>query len=99
MSCEYRTLKIYSIYDRLKEHPELYTAFLKEKSNAKKELHEAHALRMAMLYHLAVANHFREKTFWMPCNLDFRGRAYPIPPYGSHVGTYHPLHLTTSSSK
>ncbi|CAB3979043.1 DNA-directed RNA polymerase, mitochondrial [Paramuricea clavata] len=68
------------------DHPKLYTAFLKEKSNAKKEIHEAHALRMAMVYHLSVANHFREKTFWMPCNLDFRGRAYPIPPYGSHVG-------------
>ena len=78
------------INDRLKDRPELYTAFLKEKSNAKKELHEAHALRMAMLYHLSVANHFREKTFWMPCNLDFRGRAYPIPPYGSHVGKYAP---------
>ncbi|XP_028407601.1 DNA-directed RNA polymerase, mitochondrial-like [Dendronephthya gigantea] len=78
--------KIPEFKPELNDHPELYTAFLKEKTNAKKELHEAHALRMAMLYHLSVANHVRERTFWMPCNLDFRGRAYPIPPYGSHVG-------------
>lgn len=29
------------------------------------------------LYKLSLANHFRDRTFWLPTNLDFRGRSYP----------------------
>lgn len=28
---------------------------------------------------------FRKRIFWLPHNIDFRGRVYPIPPYLSHV--------------
>lgn len=29
------------------------------------------------LYKLSLANHFRDRAFWLPTNLDFRGRTYP----------------------
>lgn len=29
------------------------------------------------LYKLSLANHFRDRAFWLPTNLDFRGRSYP----------------------
>ena len=29
---------------------------------------------------------FLADTFYLPHNLDFRGRAYPIPPHLSHIG-------------
>jgi len=41
---------------------------------------------MSALYKLSVANHFRDDVFWLPINLDFRGRVYPIPPHCAHVG-------------
>ncbi|XP_031771738.1 DNA-directed RNA polymerase, mitochondrial [Apis florea] len=39
------------------------------------------------LYKLSIANHFRNKIFWLPYNLDFRGRVYPIPPYLNHLSS------------
>lgn len=37
------------------------------------------------LYKLSLANHFRDRPFWLPHNLDFRGRTYPIPPHLTHL--------------
>ena len=28
---------------------------------------------------------FEKEIFWLPHNLDFRGRTYPIPPHLSHM--------------
>lgn len=28
---------------------------------------------------------FRDQVFWLPHNLDFRGRAYPVPPHLTHL--------------
>ena len=33
-----------------------------------------------------VAEKFRHDTFYFPYNLDFRGRAYPVPPNLNHLG-------------
>ncbi|KAH0539281.1 DNA-directed RNA polymerase, mitochondrial isoform X1 [Cotesia glomerata] len=38
-------------------------------------------------YRLSLANHFRDKIFWLPHNMDFRGRVYPVPPHLSHLGS------------
>ena len=29
---------------------------------------------------------FLDDTFYLPHNIDFRGRAYPIPPHLNHIG-------------
>ena len=58
----------------------------KKKKLQKKLHHELFALRMDLLYKLSISNHYRDKIFWIPNNLDFRGRAYPIAPHCSHIG-------------
>ena len=35
---------------------------------------------------LQVAKEFLQVPFYFPHNLDFRGRAYPIPPHLNHLG-------------
>ena len=57
-----------------------------ERRAIKKEFHELFALRMDLLYKLSVANHFRNDVLWIPNNLDFRGRIYPIAPHCCHIG-------------
>lgn len=37
------------------------------------------------LYKLSLANHYRDRAFWLPHNMDFRGRVYPIPPHLTHI--------------
>ncbi|NXP56509.1 RPOM protein, partial [Heliornis fulica] len=52
----------------------------------KKKAAEMHSLRMDALYKLSIANYVRDKVFWFPHNMDFRGRTYPCPPYFNHLG-------------
>ncbi|NXR06227.1 RPOM protein, partial [Semnornis frantzii] len=52
----------------------------------KKKAVEMHSLRMDALYKLSIANYIRDKVFWFPHNMDFRGRTYPCPPYFNHLG-------------
>ncbi|NXI58912.1 RPOM protein, partial [Chloroceryle aenea] len=52
----------------------------------KKKASEMHSLRMDALYKLSIANYIRDKVFWFPHNMDFRGRTYPCPPYFNHLG-------------
>lgn len=52
----------------------------------KKKVAEMHSLRMDALYKLSIANYVRDKVFWFPHNMDFRGRTYPCPPYFNHLG-------------
>ncbi|KAG4072661.1 hypothetical protein HA402_004750 [Bradysia odoriphaga] len=47
---------------------------------------EMFSLWCDMLYRLSLANHYRDKVFWLPHNMDFRGRVYPIPPHLNHLG-------------
>jgi DNA-directed RNA polymerase len=48
-----------------------------------------HSQRCSMNFQLEVARAFRDQTFYFPHNLDFRGRAYPIPTYMNHMGADH----------
>uniref|UniRef100_A0A3B3YJL7 DNA-directed RNA polymerase n=1 Tax=Poecilia mexicana TaxID=48701 RepID=A0A3B3YJL7_9TELE len=59
----------------------------REVINAKKKCSEMHSLRMDALYKLSIAHHMRDKLFWFPHNMDFRGRTYPCPPYFNHLGS------------
>lgn len=46
---------------------------------------ELYSLYTDNLYKLSLANHFRDRSFWLPHNMDFRGRVYPIPPHLTHL--------------
>nr|XP_049705055.1 DNA-directed RNA polymerase, mitochondrial [Helicoverpa armigera] len=47
---------------------------------------EMHSLWCDALYKLSLANHYRDSTFWLPHNLDFRGRVYACGPHVSALG-------------
>ena len=40
-----------------------------------------HSNRCFQNFQMEVARAFRNETFYLPHNMDFRGRAYPLPPY------------------
>ncbi|XP_053957497.1 DNA-directed RNA polymerase, mitochondrial isoform X1 [Anastrepha ludens] len=48
---------------------------------------EMYSLWCDTLYRLSLANHYRNRVFWLPHNMDFRGRVYPIPPHLNHLGS------------
>ncbi|KAI1174644.1 DNA-dependent RNA polymerase [Nemania sp. FL0916] len=48
-----------------------------------------HSERCFMNFQFDIARAFREQTFYFPHNMDFRGRAYPIPAYLNHMGADH----------
>lgn len=52
-----------------------------------KRQNELNSLYCEALYKLSLANHFRDRKFWMPHNMDFRGRVYPISPHLTHLSS------------
>lgn len=52
----------------------------------KKISNEMNSLHADALYKFSIANYFRDKMIWLPHNLDFRGRSYPIPPHFNYMG-------------
>ncbi|KAK2586475.1 hypothetical protein KPH14_010745 [Odynerus spinipes] len=61
--------------------------YSKEKTYLRQKKNEMYSLWCDCLYKLSLANHFRNNIFWLPHNLDFRGRVYPIPPHLTHLGS------------
>ncbi|XP_015604039.1 DNA-directed RNA polymerase, mitochondrial [Cephus cinctus] len=53
----------------------------------KRQKNEMYSLWCDTLYRLSLANHFRGDIFWLPHNMDFRGRVYPMPPHLNHLGS------------
>ncbi|KAJ5098224.1 hypothetical protein N7532_005225 [Penicillium argentinense] len=45
-----------------------------------------HSVRCFQNFQMEVARSFRNETFYLPHNMDFRGRAYPLPPYLNQMG-------------
>ena len=45
-----------------------------------------HSLRCFQNFQLEVARAYANEKFYFPHNVDFRGRAYPTPPYLNHLG-------------
>jgi DNA-directed RNA polymerase len=45
-----------------------------------------HSVRCFQNFQLEVARSFHKETFYLPHNMDFRGRAYPLPPYLNQMG-------------
>jgi len=69
-------------------------AFNRERYDALKQLKlvmknnaELHSLRTDFLYKLETARVFLGHEFYFPHNVDFRGRAYPMPIHLHHLGS------------
>ncbi|KAG2148047.1 hypothetical protein DEU56DRAFT_869723 [Suillus clintonianus] len=54
-------------------------AFMQDRANN-------HSDRCSINYKIEIARAFLGDTMYLPHNLDFRGRAYPIPPHFNHIG-------------
>ncbi|KAM5190038.1 DNA-directed RNA polymerase, mitochondrial isoform 2-T2 [Callospermophilus lateralis] len=59
----------------------------RELASCLKVAREMHSLRVDALYRLSLAQHLRHRIFWLPHNMDFRGRTYPCPPHFNHLGS------------
>ncbi|EOD46906.1 putative mitochondrial dna-directed rna polymerase protein [Neofusicoccum parvum UCRNP2] len=63
-----------------------YALWLKEKKRIDNAKGGYHSQRCFQNFQLEVARAFRDEAFYFPHNMDFRGRAYPIPPLLNHLG-------------
>lgn len=59
----------------------------RERYQAQNTIQANHSQRCDLNYKLEIAKSFAGKTFYFPHNIDFRGRAYPIPPHFNHIGS------------
>jgi DNA-directed RNA polymerase len=73
--------------------PENYDTDIKARSSylQKMKLHNLrrlanHSQRCDVNYRLEIARAFMDEKFFFPHNMDFRGRAYPLPPHLNHMG-------------
>jgi len=55
-------------------------------SRVAKKNGEMHSIRCDVTIKLNIAEKFKDEVMFFPHNIDFRGRAYPIPPNLSHLG-------------
>ncbi|KAK0620481.1 hypothetical protein B0T14DRAFT_432876 [Immersiella caudata] len=68
------------------EDPIARRLWLKEIKAAEQEKQGLHSVRCYINFQMEIARAFRDQTFYFPHNLDFRGRAYPMPTYLNHMG-------------
>ncbi|KAI0546052.1 DNA-directed RNA polymerase [Xylaria curta] len=71
------------------EDPLARREWLRRVRLAENEKSGLHSERCFMNFQLDIARAFRDQTFYFPHNMDFRGRAYPIPAYLNHMGADH----------
>ena len=71
------------------EDPTIKRSWLKALKAIENERSGLHSQRCFMNFQLEIARAYRDQTFYFPHNVDFRGRAYPIPPYLNHMGADH----------
>lgn len=62
-------------------------ALFKLKMLHRRKQAEMYSLWCDALYRLSLAHHYRDRVFWLPHNMDFRGRVYPLPPHLQHLGS------------
>ncbi|KAJ1995045.1 DNA-directed RNA polymerase [Dimargaris cristalligena] len=60
--------------------------YTRQRMEAQQAIANNHSLRCSANYKVVIAQAFLEHEFFFPHNLDFRGRAYPIPPHLNHMG-------------
>lgn len=71
------------------EDPSVRRKWLTAVKSIENERSALHSQRCYINLQLEVARAFRNQTFYFPHNVDYRGRAYPIPAYLNHMGADH----------
>lgn len=64
-----------------------YLKYVREVMDHRTLVSNSHSLMCDVNYKLEIANQFMGIPFYLPHSVDFRGRAYPIPPYLNHLGS------------
>lgn len=67
--------------------PEAYRAYCRQVVEHRNEQTRHHSMACDTNYKLEIARTFAGVSFYFPHSVDFRGRAYPIPPHLSHIGS------------
>jgi DNA-directed RNA polymerase, mitochondrial len=69
------------------ERVEDYREYCREAVSFRNEQTRQHSMTCDTNYKLEIARTFAGIPFYLPHSVDFRGRAYPIPPHLSHIGS------------
>lgn len=76
----------YKAKDSFSSHEE-YVEYVRRAMERKENISKSHSNMCDTNYKLEIARQFVGLLFYLPHSVDFRGRAYPIPPHLSHVGS------------
>lgn len=68
------------------EDSETLKDYYRRKRHVENTISGYHSQRCFQNFQLEIARAYRSETFYLPHNLDFRGRAYPLPPYFNQMG-------------
>ncbi|KAJ9198588.1 hypothetical protein DTO164E3_5059 [Paecilomyces variotii] len=68
------------------EGPEAEAKWSYEVRELENKLAGFHSNRCFQNFQMEIARAYRNETFYLPHNIDFRGRAYPLPPYLNQMG-------------
>ncbi|KAK2054408.1 DNA-dependent RNA polymerase [Colletotrichum caudatum] len=71
------------------DDPMAHRSWIRAVKAAENQRGGMHSVRCFMNFQLEIARAFRNQTFYFPHNIDFRGRAYPLPTYLNHMGADH----------
>jgi len=77
---------VYPTEPEASDDPMARKRWMKEMKMAENAKSGLHSQRCFQNFQLEIARSFLHQTFYFPHNVDFRGRAYPIPPYFNHMG-------------
>ncbi|KAK2845275.1 hypothetical protein FQN49_005880 [Arthroderma sp. PD_2] len=61
-------------------------AYYDAKSRANNMKTSNHSQRCYLNFQMEIARAYLKESFYLPHNMDFRGRAYPLPPYFNQMG-------------
>ncbi|KAK2736397.1 DNA-directed RNA polymerase [Myotisia sp. PD_48] len=61
-------------------------AYYRSKRRVENKKMSNHSQRCYMNFQMEIARAYLAETFYLPHNMDFRGRAYPLPPYFNQMG-------------
>ncbi|KAJ4265063.1 DNA-directed RNA polymerase [Fusarium torreyae] len=64
-------------------------AWIRAVKHVENERSALHSQRCYMNLQLEIAREFRKQVIYFPHNIDYRGRAYPLPTYLNHMGADH----------